>query len=327
MIIASTPLRISFFGGGSDLPAFTSKEDGATLAVTIDKYVHVIVSPNNKELRFIHENVSDLSTMRNPIASEFFKENNVTKGFDVVSLSDVPSIGSGLGGSSAFTISLIRAFTPYFLSNEKVAQLASEIEIDKCQYPIGVQDQYAIAHGGMHLFKIKHNPREATVQTSFNLSSHSIQELQNRLILIYSGISRFSTSGMILQDQQKEMNTNVAKFEMIRRIRDRAYTATGLLNNGDLAGFGELLHENWMDKKQLTVSLSNPEFDSLYDFALKNGAIGGKLLGAGGGGFFLFYVPSPHIKKTLSHKLTFEFPNSKEYPFKFVGNTTKITRI
>jgi len=327
MIVASTPLRISFFGGGSDLPAFTAKETGATLAVTINKYVHVIVKENDRKLRFIHEDISDLDTMRNPIAAAIFKAYGITEGYDVISLSDVPAIGSGLGGSSAFTISLIRAFNQQYLLPTDVAKMAVEIEVDKCNYPIGIQDQYVIAKGGMHLYKFYNTPREGVIQTTFNIKSDMIQTLESRLLLIHSGLNRQSTAGTILQEQQEEMNINEEKFASVRRIRDRAFMGMEFLNTGKLDAFGELLHINWMDKKKLTNSLSNVLFDDMYEFALNNGAIGGKLLGAGGGGFFLFYSPTSELKQLLSTNLKANFPNSAEFPFNFVGHSTKITRI
>lgn len=326
MIIASSPLRISFFGGGSDLPAFTAKETGAALSVTIDKYVHVIYKPGKQKLRFIHEDITGLDSMRNPIAKAFFNNKGLEYG-DVISLSDVPSIGSGLGGSSAFSISLIQAFDPYLYTPKGLAERACELEIDQCGYPIGIQDQYAIANGGFKLYSFHANPREARVVSSLNIRSEDIIDLQRRLLLVYSGISRNGSAGTILQEQQKSMAEESGKHELMKRIRDRARVGFDCLTKGNLHAFGELLHYNWMDKRGLSDSLSNNRFDSMYEFGLANGALGGKLLGAGGGGFFLFYCPSYEVRDTLAMKIVGEFPDSDIFPFKFVDHSTKITRI
>lgn len=324
MIIASTPLRISFFGGGSDLPAFTQREIGAALSVTIDKYVHVIYKPGKQPLRFIHEDITDMDSMRNPIAKAFFEMQEVSYG-DVISLSDVPCIGSGLGGSSAFCISLIRAFNEQGMSPRAAARMACEIEIDKCGYPIGIQDQYAIARGGMNLLTFHADPRDALVTSSVNLRAPDIQLLEKRLLLVYSGMARTGSAGTILQQQQQEM-MGEEKFQLVKRIRDRAYQSLELLNKGKLHEFGELLHDNWMDKKSLSTSLSNNRFDSMYEFGLAHGALGGKLLGAGGGGFFLFYCPSYEVRDNLARHIVLEFDKSDVFPFKFTETSTRITR-
>jgi D-glycero-alpha-D-manno-heptose-7-phosphate kinase len=260
--------------------------------------------------------------MRNPIAKAIFEENGVESG-DVISLSDVPCIGSGLGGSSAFCISLIRALNPHIYATDTIAKLACEIEIDKCGYPIGIQDQYAIARGGMNLLTFHHNPRQAVVTSSVNLRSETAQLLNKRLLLIYSGISRDGSAGQILQQQQQEMLSD-EKFELVQRIRDRAYQSLELLNKGKLNDFGELLHDNWLDKRSLSSSLSNDRFNEMYEYGLANGALGGKLLGAGGGGFFLFYCPNDDIVRTLAGQIIFRFPGSQNFPFRFTEGSTRI---
>ena len=322
MIIASSPLRISFFGGGSDLPAFTQREVGAALSVTIDKYVTVIYKPSKLPLRFIHEDITGLDNMRNPIAKAIFKKYGVESG-DVVSLSDVPCIGSGLGGSSAFCISLIRALNTHTYATDTIARLACEIEIDECGYPIGIQDQYSIARGGMNLFTFHNDPRRAVTVSAVNTRSEVIQTLQERLLLVYSGIARDGSAGQILQQQQQEM-MGEEKFQLVKRIRDRAYQSLEMLNKGQLNAFGELLHDNWMDKRSLSSSLSNDRFDSMYEFGMAHGALGGKLLGAGGGGFFLFYCPSNETRRELANRIIIEFPGSEIYPFKFTEGSTRI---
>lgn len=331
MLVAKTPLRISFFGGGSDLPAFMNKEVGASLSATINLYNYVTINETQRPIRFIHEDIQyGLANMRNHIVKETLQQFHLKSGLDIVSMSDVHATGAGLGGSSAFTVGLLNALYAinddmfFCINPETLAKKACEIEIDFCNYPIGIQDQYAVAYGGMNLFKFYGNPRYAhKVETK--IKPEIIKALESRLVLIYSGVSRNGNSGTILQRQQSSMKDDKTKFDTMRLIRDRAYQGVELLEAGDLIKFGQLLHANWMDKKSLTGDLSNPEFDAMYDFAMKEGAVGGKLLGAGGGGFFLFYVP--RMSSSFIPQMTKQFPNSRYYPFQFTEHGSTITKV
>lgn len=339
LTISKTPLRISFFGGGSDLPAFTEKETGAALSATINKFVYVIINKTQRPVRFLHEDVTfGLANMRNNIVRETLKDFDIEMGLDIISLSDVHAVGAGLGGSSAFTVGLINAIEAMKrLSHtpEWLAKKACEIEIDRCDYPIGIQDQYASAFGGFRLYEYHSNPRVATTKQDFWSSYIPVTtewnelrwKLNQRLILVYSGIPRNGNAGTMLQRQQQTMRSDKIKFELMKRIRERAYYGAALLDEGKLDKFGELLHENWMDKKTLTSDLSNSEFDNLYNLALNNGAIGGKLLGAGGGGFFLFYVPSPELANPVLNAIFEKYPESKHYPFEFYPHGSELTTV
>jgi len=328
MRISKTPLRISFFGGGSDLPAFTEKENGAALSATINKFVYVITNETQRPLRFIHEDIQyGLSNMRNNILKETIEEFGITKNLDIVSMSDIDAVGAGLGGSSAFTVGLLNVLEHgnMFPTHHALATKACEIEIDKCGYPIGIQDQYAVTWGGFHLWEFHHNPRYADPIDNLIYDKSIIDTiLEQRLVLIFSGMARSENAGTILQSQQKSLKDDPQKFELMKRIRDRAYIGTELLHNDKFDEFGELLHENWMDKKSLSIELSNPNFDYMYEFGLKNGAIGGKLLGAGGGGFFLFYLPKSVNTENFISDFLREFPYSKYYPFQFYPNGSRI---
>ena len=343
MLIAKTPLRISFFGGGSDLPAFMEKETGAALSATINLFNYVIFNRTKQPIRFIHEDVQfGLANMRNQIVKEALLEYKVLSGLDIVSMSDIHAVGTGLGGSSAFTVGLVKGLDALDfnkdllqwdiqnLTPEQLAQKACNIEIDCCKYPIGIQDQYAASYGGFRLYTFLNKPiRRGIVDRTID-HVQFLSTLNSRLVLIYSGITRNDNAGTILQRQQSTMRDDPGKFQLMKRIRDRAYQASELLNFNylpKLDQFGELLHENWMDKKSLTGDLSNPEFDVMYEFALKNGAIGGKLLGAGGGGFFLFYVPNSDLRQPLIDIITQKFPKSKHYNFRFYSQGSTIVRV
>lgn len=339
LTISKTPLRISFFGGGSDLPAFIEKEDGAVLSATINKFVYVCINSTQRPIRFFHEDVQiGLANMRNLIVKETLKEFNITEGLDIVSMSDVHAVGAGLGGSSAFTVGLINGLmaNQYWydapITKETLAQKACEIEIERCDYPIGIQDQYAAAYGGFNLMEFYSKPkRHAIIDCSFEKFRTSQKWLQihntleNRLILIYSGTPRNTNAGTMLQRQQTSIRDD--KFDLMIRIRNRAWEAEHLLINEKLDQFGELLHENWLDKKTLAIDLSNEYIDNIYNLATKNGAIGGKLLGAGGGGFMLFYVPNKGLRQPLIEAILHEFPNSRHYPFQFYQQGSTITKV
>jgi D-glycero-alpha-D-manno-heptose-7-phosphate kinase len=334
MIIAKTPLRVSFFGGGSDLPAFTDREDGAALSVSIDKFVYVILHETTKNIRFLHEEIEqvyNIAQMRNKIVSNALTYHNIDKGLDIVSLSDVPSVGSGLGGSSAFTVGLCSALLKHRwpvaeYTNEQFAQEAVRIEIDYCHFPIGIQDQYATAVGGFNLWKFFSKSRRAEITKKF-YKWPECQPLEERLLLVHSGLQRVGSAGSILQEQQSALQSDEAKFQIMQSIRDRTYQGAELLEKGLLDRFGALLHDNWIDKKTLSHSLSDKRFDELYDKALDMGALGGKLLGAGGGGFFLFYIPEYIDKIQFGQELTEEYPTAKVFPFKFHYTGTELTHV
>ena len=297
MIISRTPLRISFFSGGSDMPSFYKKETGAALSATINKYVYVMVheTPHmgeSVELRTIYDIVeshANVEKMKHLITKESLKMFDKTKGLTIGSISDIFSRGSGLGSSSAFTVGLINALNSNSINiptRTWLAESACEVEMNRCEYPVGKQDQYAAAFGGFNLFEF-HKDNKVGVKNIF-LSKQTIGKLERNLLLVYSGFGRSAND--ILQKQQSAMS-NLAKFEMVRRSRDKAYIAQDMLTSGNVDDFGKLLHEGWLDKKAVESSITNNFFDNIYESALRAGATGGKLLGAGGGGFFLFYAP------------------------------------
>ena len=333
MIITRTPLRISFFSGGSDLPSFYEKEKGAALSCTIDKYIDVIVRENpNHGVRTVYDEideVDDLSLMRHAITREALEEYSFKQyiknyGLTISSMSDIKGTGSGLGSSSAFTVGLTNALTNFYGRIDEpqsyYAEIACKIEMERCKFPVGKQDQYAAAYGGFNLFEFE---KEGVTVHKPRISIDTLIKLQRNLLLVYSGKGR--SANTILQKQQAAM-VDEKKFDLVRRSRDLAYVTRRYLENGDVDSFGNLLHQSWLDKKEVVKEISQTYFDEIYDFMLQNGALGGKLLGAGGGGFFIFYMPdSTHIKRNqLEKKLINSFPLCVIHDFRFTHEGSKI---
>jgi D-glycero-alpha-D-manno-heptose-7-phosphate kinase len=328
MIISKTPLRISFFSGGSDMPAFYEQEAGTALSVTINKYIYVMVHKTpHLGIRTVYDTIEetqDVEQMQHIITKECLKHYNFNSELTIASISDILAKGSGLGSSSAFTVGLINALDHYknfpaVASRFTLADTACDIEMNKCGYPVGKQDQYAAAYGGFNLFEFH---KDGTVNTSnFYINKDSITNLEKNLMLVYSGLGRSANS--ILQKQKAAMSDK-QKFELVKRSRNKAYVAQQLLVDGKIDDFGDLLHEAWMDKKGVVSDISGDYFDTIYDTAMKNGALGGKLLGAGGGGFFLFYVPEkkqPIVKEQILLTTLYQ---CAIYDFNFVDHGSQI---
>ena len=325
MLISKTPLRISFFSGGSDMPSFYQKEDGAALSATINKYIYVIVHKTpNLGVRIMYDSVeefSDVEQMHHLITKETLKYYNINKEVTIASISDITSKGSGLGSSSAFTVGLVNAIASYkweIASKKYLADMACIIEMEKCGYPVGKQDQYAAAYGGFNLFRF-HKDEEVTTE-NLTFDKNVINNLESKLLLVYSGKGRSANS--ILQKQQKAMSDK-DKFNLVKRSRDKAFIARDYLSLNQLDDFGNLLHEAWMDKKGVVSEISQDYFDVIYDKAMKSGALGGKLMGAGGGGFFLFYVPE-NKRENVIHEIT-SGTECKVHDFGFSYHGSRIT--
>lgn len=315
MIISRTPLRISFFSGGSDMPSFFLKERGAALSVTINKYIYVMAHKTPhlgiKTMYDAVEQTADIELMQHAITRESLKLYNIDNDITLASISDILSRGSGLGSSSAFTVGLLTCLAKGNITREQLAQKAYHVERTLCGYPVGKQDQYAAAYGGMNLFQFETDD-VVTVRPVVH-NGDNWDKLQDSLLLVYSGRGRSANS--ILQKQAAAM-AEEDKFKLVKRNRDRAFVAANLFSAGLIDDFGALFHDAWMDKKGLAKDITDDYFDSIYDRALKAGAVGGKLLGAGGGGFFLFYV-KPNNRDRVIHSITND-TSCKVYDFKFV---------
>lgn len=321
MIITRTPLRISFFSGGSDMPSFFLKERGAALSVTINKYIYVMLHKTPhlgiKTMYDTIEQTADIELMQHAITRESLKTFNMENDVTIASISDILSRGSGLGSSSAFTVGLLNALANGTYTRERLAQLAYNVERNMCHFPVGKQDQYAAAYGGMNLFQFETDD-VVTVRPVVH-NDENWDTLQNNLLLVYSGRGRSANS--ILQKQAAAMDES-DKFKLVQRNRDRAIAAAHMFSAGLIDDFGSLFHDAWMDKKGLAKEITDDYFDAIYNRALKAGAIGGKLLGAGGGGFFLFYV-KPERRDSVIKAVTHE-SNCKIYDFKFVEQGSSV---
>jgi D-glycero-alpha-D-manno-heptose-7-phosphate kinase len=322
MIMSKTPLRICFFSGGSDLPAFYAREPGASLSATIDKSVHVCAHETaNIGVKVMYDTVEvvpDIDEMEHLITKESLKYFGLSKELTLASISDILSRGSGLGSSSSFTVGLIKAIAKMQnkkLSKKDLAEAACEIEMNRCGYPVGKQDQYAAAYGGFNLFTFN---CDGSVNCE-PLTDIDHTELASNLLLVYSGRGRSANS--ILQKQQASVG-QIDKFNLIKKGRDKAFEGRSLLKAGDYDSFGSLLHDAWMDKKSLVKEISETYFDDIYTRAYDAGSLGGKLLGAGGGGFFLFYV-TPEKREAVSRAIT-NGTDCKIYDFNFSFEGSKI---
>ena len=326
MIISKTPLRLSFFSGGSDLPSFYEHEDGAAFSVTIDKFIYVCVHKTpHCGIKFMYEDVQhvyDIDDMQHHITKETLKVfDNLGNNLTIASISDILCKGSGLGSSSAFTVGLWNAL--YTLDGGELnnptrsAIYAATIEMDKCNYPVGLQDQYAAAYGGLNLFRFSKGGKVKVDKPK--IAKKILNKLEDNLLLVYSGKER--QANVILQ-KQKEAMLNKEKFALVAKNRNKAFESIKILRAGNTDDFGNLLHEAWIDKKQIVSGISDTYFDTIYNTATKAGAIGGKLLGAGGGGFFLFYVPKDK-RSNVINKLTSD-TLCKIYDFKFYDKGSHI---
>ncbi len=292
MIITRTPFRISFAGGGSDLKEYYLNHGGAVVSVSIDKYVYLSAHPYFFKDGFLlkysqHEHVDDVEKISHRIIKQVFKDYSM-QGIDFNSSADIPS-GTGLGSSSAFTVGLINLCNSYkslYMGKEDIAKLASEVEIEKLGEPIGKQDQYACAVGGLNF--IEFNPDETVGIEKIIMKKDKLLELGKNLLMFYTGSTRSASE--ILQKQKQSLLDNTAKVENLHKMVNLAKDLRKELLNNNPDAMGEILHTGWMYKKELNSMSSNEAIDHYYNLAMQNGALGGKVLGAGGGGFLLFYV-------------------------------------
>lgn len=297
MIITQTPLRISFVGGGTDLRDFYRNYGGAVISSAIDKYVYVIVKERFDDLIYLNwtqkEIVDNVDEIKHELIREAMRKTEVLKGVEITTLSDIPAEGSGLGSSSSITVGLLQALYLYngmTVDAEKLAQDACEIEIDILGKPIGKQDQYIAAYGGMRHFSFHQN--ENVSISNPNMDSELIKQLSFRLMLFYTGQTRKSAD--ILTEQKQNIDDTVS---ILQRMRDQTYEVLVSFTKGNIDFLGGALDLGWKFKKKLAGGISNPDIEMMYKKAQKAGAIGGKIAGAGGGGFMLLYVPLENQQK------------------------------
>ncbi|HAM72972.1 MAG TPA: GHMP kinase [Verrucomicrobiales bacterium] len=306
MIISRTPLRMSFVGGGSDLPVFYRRFGGAVVSTAINKFVYITVNPKfDNRIRVSYsrtEEAKSVDRIRHPLVREALRLLGMGGGIEITSVADIPAKGTGLGSSSSFTVGLLNAlhaFAQRHASAEQLARESCEIEIDRCGEPIGRQDQYAAAYGGLNY--IRFNPDDTVVVEPIICRRDTLQSLQEGILVFYTGLTRSASA--ILKNQGMGLKTGRSKQGALRRMVELAGELKARLQANDLPAFGEIIHENWELKRRLSQGISSPAIDGWYQRARKAGAVGGKLLGAGSGGFLMFYAkPERHeaIRRALS---------------------------
>jgi len=319
MIITQTPLRISFAGGGTDFVDFYSKESGCVVSSAIDKYVFVIVKERfDEKIRVGYsrtEMVDSIDEIEHELVRESLRMVGIKSGIEISTMADVPSEGSGLGSSSTVTVGLLNALYAYkgeMRTAEDLARQACEIEIDILGKPIGKQDQYIAAYGGLRRFRFL--PDEKVEVDEVKLDKEHRRLLQESLMLFYTGVTRQASS--ILGEQKSNIDT---KMGVLKKMRDQAETLYGYLSDNRIEKLGEALKEGWDLKKTLANGITNSSIDSLYEKALEAGAIGGKVAGAGGGGFLLLFCP-PENRANVRKALC----GLRELPFGLERDGTKV---
>lgn len=294
MIISKTPMRVSFVGGGSDLRSYYREGGGAVLSTSINKFVYITVNKRFDDgVRVSYsktEEVDCADQVEHKIVRTTLNKLTINGGIEITSIADIPSRGSGLGSSSAFTVGLLHALHAYqgrYKSKRELGAEACEVEIDLCREPIGKQDQHAAAAGGLNV--ISFNPDETVDVEPVITPPGIIEALQSELLMFYTGIVRSASE--VLKEQTKAVEADAEKRRTLRRMVSLVYTLRNELAAGHIEALGDILHESWVMKRSLASGISTGVIDDFYDRARRAGARGGKLLGAGGGGFLLFAAP------------------------------------
>lgn len=323
MIISRTPFRMSFAGGGSDLSAYHRGHPGGVVSTTIDKYIYVTVKKRFDEtIRVSYtktEIVDSVDQIQHDLVREAMRLVGLDRGIEITTIADVPA-GTGLGSSSSLTVGLLNAlyaFTERFRSAKQLAHEACQIEINILGKPIGKQDQYAAAHGGLNY--IQFNPDGAVFADPIICSKETKEQLQKRLLMFYTGLQGDNSD--ILAEQRRGTVSDEAKRMILDQMVELANQMRDALNGNDLTRFGKLLHQNWELKKRMASGISNPQIDRWYQAARQAGASGGKILGAGGRGFLLLCCSEG--KQEAVRKAMQEL-GLREFSFRFEPQGSKI---
>jgi len=321
MIISKTPFRISFVGGGSDLPDFYQRGYGAVVSSAIDKFVYLALHEffdRRYLLKYAQtESCESIDAIQHPLIRECLRITDNRDFLEITSFADIPSLGSGLGGSSSFSVGLINALLARqgrMPSHETCALRACEVEIERLKEPIGKQDQYIAAVGGITAFtfnrdgRVEYRPCKVTEETLFNL--------EDNLLLFFTGYSRSASA--ILKDQNDRSKKNdQAMLENLHFTKELGYKSLETLEAGNLEEFAMLMDVHWQRKKSRSAGMSNDRINEWYDHAMASGALGGKLIGAGGGGFLMFYAAD---KKRLRHAMREKGLQEVRFRFDFEGS-------
>jgi D-glycero-alpha-D-manno-heptose-7-phosphate kinase len=319
LIIVQTPLRISFFGGGTDFREFFMQEGGCVLSSAIDKYIFVTIKKRfDSKLRIGYtqtEMVDEVDQIHHDLIRESLCLTRIEHGVEITTMGDIPSEGSGLGSSSTVTVGALHAMYAYLgeiVPAERLAREACEIEIEILKRPIGIQDQYITAYGGLRFFEFL--PNGQVTAEKLKLSPEAQRALNNNFMLFFTGISRDSSS--ILKEQVDNLKD---RLNELREIKHMAHEARCAIETENFDALGFLLHKSWELKKRLAGTISNGRINDMYETARGAGAIGGKIAGAGGGGFLLLYVPFEH-----QNNVRMKLNGLQELPFQLEGDGTKV---
>ena len=322
MIITRSPLRISLGGGGTDLPSYYERHGGFLIAAAIDRYVYVTVmrpfAPGIYLKYSELEHVEEVDQVRHPIIREALRMQNLrTPQIEITTLADIPA-GTGLGSSGSFTTALIKALYAHrrrLLHSSEVARLACEIEVDRLQEPVGKQDQYIAAYGGITCFDF--HPGGGVEARPLAISMDTLFDLEDNLLLFFTGFSR--SAGSILKDQKtRSQELDPDMLANLHYVKELGYRSRSALESGNCRVFGELMHEHWEHKKRRSKGISNAKIDEWYELGRTHGAVGGKLVGAGGGGFLMFYAEDRKgLRQSMAHagleevRFRFDFEGTK----------------
>ena len=324
MIIVRSPLRITLGGGGTDLPSYYREHEGFLVAAAIDRYVYITIHQTFQSGFIIKysqmERVERREDIHHPIVREALALTGVTDKVEITSMADIPA-GTGLGSSGSFTTALLRALHVHqktIISTQDLAEQACHIEIERLGEPIGKQDQFIAAYGGVTCFRFNKNDTVEVWPAA--VSAETLYNLEDNLVMFFTGTSRSAST--ILKDQDdRSKSKDSAIIDNLHYVKDLGLRSLKALETGDLRKFGALMDEHWQHKKKRSGGMSNPEIDKWYELAMRNGALGGKLIGAGGGGFLLFFTED---KKPVRHALREAGLEEVRIRFDFEGTKTLV---
>ena len=325
MIITRSPLRVTFGGGGTDLPSYYRRHGGFLVSAAIDKYVYVTVMRPFTQGIFLKysqlQKADSVDEVEHPIMREAirlmdFKPPQV----EITTLADIPS-GTGLGSSGSFTTALLKALFAHrrrTILPDELARLACEIELDRLQEPIGKQDQYIAAYGGITCFEF--NPDDSVNAYPLPIAIDTLFDLEDNLLLFFTGFAR-SASAILKDQDRRSKETDEEMLDNLHHVKQLGLRGRDLLIDGRTSEFGELMHEHWEHKRRRSKGMSNPQIDEWYDLGKKSGALGGKLVGAGGGGFLMFYAED---RNRLRHAMSKAGLEEVRFRFDFEGSKVMI---
>ena len=322
MIITRSPLRVTFGGGGTDLPSYYRRHGGFLVSAAIDKYVYVTVMRPFTQGIFLKysqlQKADSVDEVEHPIMREAIRLMDFkTPQVEITTLADIPS-GTGLGSSGSFTTALLKALFAHrrrTILPDELARLACEIELDRLQEPIGKQDQYIAAYGGITCFEF--NPDDSVNAYPLPIAIDTLFDLEDNLLLFFTGFAR-SASAILKDQDRRSKETDEEMLDNLHHVKQLGLRGRDLLIDGRTSEFGELMHEHWEHKRRRSKGMSNPQIDEWYDLGKKSGALGGKLVGAGGGGFLMFYAEDRNrLRRAMSKagleevRFRFDFEGSK----------------